>query len=288
MQKGTRMLTSGIILWLVFTFVQVAAQDLQEARSLIGRAKQLYEQERYEEALKSLGRALENDSSSALAWYERGKALDRLDRNEEALYSYDQALKLRPDYIEAWCGRGGVLIDLNKIIEALKSFGQALKLNPNFEHAQHGRKFIVDYLLRGFRYVYPEDWYGQGEIFSQEDEIISGSAKDKYLDYERAIGCYDQAIKYEPNYTDAWYNRGIILGKLERNREALQSFNKVLSIKPFLVDAWYMRGITLINMKRYSEALKSLNRALEIDPNYIQARQDRSALLKKLRQAPNK
>ena len=38
-----------------------------------------------------------------------------------------------------------------------------------------------------------------------------GIALDDQGHYDQAIICYDKAIELDPNYKDAWYNKGVAL-----------------------------------------------------------------------------
>ena len=70
-----------------------------------------------------------------------------------------------------------------------------------------------------------------------------------YLDI--AVGAYDQAVEIEPNFYEAWNNRGIALLKLERYEAAIGSYNRAVKIKPDYHDAWNNRGNALGRLERY-------------------------------------
>ncbi len=53
----------------------------------------------------------------------------------------------------------------------------------------------------------------------------------------------------KPDDHDAWYNRGIALGKLGRFEEAIASYDQALKIKPDDHQAWNNRKITVIKLK---------------------------------------
>ncbi len=89
--------------------------------------------------------------------------------------------------------------------------------------------------------------------------------------FEKAIASYDKAIEIKPDKDDAWYNRGVSLGKLGRNEDAIASFDKAIEIKPDKDDAWYNRGVSLGKLGRNEDAIASYDKAIEIKPDYHQA-----------------
>ena len=44
--------------------------------------------------------------------------------------------------------------------------------------------------------------------------------------YEEAIGCYDKAIRIDPENYNVWYNKGNSLAQLERHEEAIRCMAK--------------------------------------------------------------
>ncbi|MEH1779120.1 MAG: tetratricopeptide repeat protein, partial [Nostoc sp.] len=65
-----------------------------------------------------------------------------------------------------------------------------------------------------------------------------------------AIASYDQALKFQPDKDEAWYNRGIALRKLGRFEEAIASYDQALKFQPDKDEAWYNRGIALRKLGR--------------------------------------
>jgi predicted O-linked N-acetylglucosamine transferase (SPINDLY family) len=49
--------------------------------------------------------------------------------------------------------------------------------------------------------------------------------------YEEAIACHDKAISINPNYAEAWSNKGNVLNELKRYDEAFASHDRALSLK---------------------------------------------------------
>jgi tetratricopeptide (TPR) repeat protein len=90
-------------------------------------------------------------------------------------------------------------------------------------------------------------------------------------EYEAAIASYDQALKFKPDYYEAWYNRGIALGNLGRLEEAIVSYDKALKFKPDYHEAWNNRGIALGNLGQLEEAIASFDQALKFKPDKDEA-----------------
>ena len=49
--------------------------------------------------------------------------------------------------------------------------------------------------------------------------------------YEEAIKCYDEALKLNPKYENAWIHKGNSLNKLGKYEEAIACFDESIQIK---------------------------------------------------------
>jgi tetratricopeptide (TPR) repeat protein len=86
--------------------------------------------------------------------------------------------------------------------------------------------------------------------------------------YEESITSYDRAISFKHDLHEAWYDRGVALGKLGRYEEAIKSYNRAISFKHDKHEAWYNRGVALGNVGQYEKAIESYDRALFIKPDF--------------------
>ncbi|MFN6500071.1 MAG: CHAT domain-containing protein, partial [Nostoc sp. DedQUE01] len=89
--------------------------------------------------------------------------------------------------------------------------------------------------------------------------------------FEEAIASYDKAIEFKGDFNLAWYNRGVVLGKLRRFEQALASFDKAIEFKPDDDLAWYGRGVVLGDLGRIEEAIASYDKAIEFKPDFPEA-----------------
>jgi len=44
--------------------------------------------------------------------------------------------------------------------------------------------------------------------------------------------CYDKALDINPKYTNAWYNKGLVLDYLRKYEEAIKCYDKALELNP--------------------------------------------------------
>ena len=90
-------------------------------------------------------------------------------------------------------------------------------------------------------------------------------------DYGNAITSWEKVLAINPDYHEAWYNRGVALSALGRKEEAIQSYDKAVDIKPDSHEAWYNRGVELSALGRKEEAIQSFDQALQIQPDFASA-----------------
>ncbi len=110
-----------------------------------------------------------------------------------------------------------------------------------------------------------------------KDLLISLKTKEVWLKegialynlkrYEEALAAYDQAIRLDPNYAYAYYDKGLSLYNLKRYEEALIAFDRAIRLDPNYADAYTGRGAALYELKRCEEALTILDQAIRLDPN---------------------
>lgn len=84
----------------------------------------------------------------------------------------------------------------------------------------------------------------------QDLEVSFFFQKGLYLNrtavYDAAVISYDRVVKLQPDYSDAWYNRGNALYHLKRYKEAIASYDQALEYEPGFSEAWNNRGSALM------------------------------------------
>ncbi|MBE9036861.1 serine protease [aff. Roholtiella sp. LEGE 12411] len=108
-----------------------------------------------------------------------------------------------------------------------------------------------------------------------DDFYIQGGDKYDKGDFKGAIADYTKAIRLNPNYLNAYNNRGLARYSLGDNEGALSDFNQVLKINPKDADAYNNRGLARSVLGDRKGALADYNQALKINPNYTLAYNNR-------------
>jgi tetratricopeptide (TPR) repeat protein len=96
---------------------------------------------------------------------------------------------------------------------------------------------------------------------------------------QEAIACYDKAIEINPYYADAFYNKGMALSATSKFAEAISSFDKAIEINPYYADAFYNKGMALSATSKFAEAIFSYEKTLEIDSDNVKALNGKSWIL---------
>lgn len=68
--------------------------------------------------------------------------------------------------------------------------------------------------------------------------------------YKEAITCYDEAIKLNPTYYQAWFNKGTELCKLGAYEEAISCFDETIKINPDIQQALFNKEIALRHLEK--------------------------------------
>jgi hypothetical protein len=97
-------------------------------------------------------------------------------------------------------------------------------------------------------------------------------------DTEGAIGHYDEAIRLQPGYARAYYNRGVALGAAGRIQPSLLDFQQAVALRPGYAEAHQNLGVVLGALGRREEARDAFRRALALRPDYQMARRNLEAL----------
>ncbi len=103
-----------------------------------------------------------------------------------------------------------------------------------------------------------------------------GQALMHMEEYEPAVAQFDRGLRdlKDPlKLTAAWTNRGICLLHLKKHSEAINSFNEALRHNANYKEAWFHKAVCLKELGDATGAMRCCKRAIELDPAYSEARE---------------
>ena len=89
--------------------------------------------------------------------------------------------------------------------------------------------------------------------------------------YWEAQADFEIALDLNPQLSEAVFNLAITREKLNRQKDALATYNKYLEMQPKSTLGYYNRGNLYLKQKKYKEAIKDFRRVLEIEDRFVDA-----------------
>ena len=111
-----------------------------------------------------------------------------------------------------------------------------------------------------------------------------GNAYSELNQLETAIKDYNRAIELKPNDAEAYYNRGNAHRKLNLYAKAIEDYSKAIEKNPKFTIAYGNRGVTYRRLNQYEKAFKDYEKAIELNPNDAVAYNNRGLAYAKLNQ----
>jgi len=79
--------------------------------------------------------------------------------------------------------------------------------------------------------------------------------------YDKAIACFDEAIKREGEFPEAYCNRGTAYYEMRRYDEAIRDFSRAVELRPEFSEAYYNRAMVYYHKGQYDLAWEDINKA---------------------------
>ena len=118
---------------------------------------------------------------------------------------------------------------------------------------------------------------GQHESEAPEESVFESPERNaEYLkdearqqlsqrQYERAVEACDQAIAINPDYADAYYNRGLAYIRLTEYQNAIEDFDQVVRLSPDDIDARINLGMAQLMACHPAQALDTYDEIVKLD-----------------------
>jgi len=209
--------------------IQEESEKLQELIGLFTKASNLYEQDRYDDAIRVWDQLIEKDPINSVSLNNRGITKAKKGDYEGAIKDFNEAIRLKPDSVMTLNNRGNAKSKKRDYDGAVKDFDEAVRLKP---------KDAVT-------------WYNRGVT------------KYEKKDYDAAI----EAIRLRPDYADAFYYRGLAKAEKGDKDGLIDDCHEAYMLKPREPREYFVLAYLCADMKKKLKMLANIEKALKLDPS---------------------
>jgi tetratricopeptide (TPR) repeat protein len=222
--------------------------------------------------LKTPQHSSEAPTEAASAWSLVAIAKAHLNQEEAAVHAFRQAAKFDPKREEHWLNLTRELMERNHYADAISAAQEGLGANPKSYalHLRLGAAYLsVDRYHEAeniFRQLadagdpLPTSYVGLAQVL-----LRTGRAEDAVSELTAA------SQKLGPNFLISYF-QGLALDRAARRAEAIAAFQEAIRLNPNSSEAHLGLGKTDLSLGRISEATAELQEALRLSPGDIQAR----------------
>ena len=256
------------------------------------RAYEAHQRGEYESAIADYREAIRINPNDANIYYNRGTAKYHLGQYEFAITDFDEAIRINQDDARFYNNRGLANNHLGEYESAIADFNEAIRINPNDVYFRYHRGLTNNNLAEYESAIadfdeavhinpnYAEAFYQRGLAkfyLGQHEETVAATvsydeahlnpyyALQQYLEYyEAAVADFDEAIRINPNYAEAFYQRGLVKQHLEHYEAAIVDYDEAIHINPDYAVAFYQRAETNFSLRRFAEATADLQTASQL------------------------
>lgn len=250
--------------------------QLSEQVARIGQAN--LDAKNYDEAVKAFRSALIHNPKNVNAKLGLSEALvakgdTAIDNNnaDAALASYQEAKTLDPGNAAAAAGLGSVYETQDKTDLALQSYEEAIKLNPNLKEIYAPLGAI--YYEKGE--ISKADEYLSKAAPSEQTQYLLGMIRYKQNRDNEAVAALKKSLEIKPS-AEAHYYLGEVYDRMNLETQSIAEYNEAIKMNTEYTEAYFDLGAAYYNRGRYEDAIATLEKAVVKNNNSPEANQIRS------------
>jgi tetratricopeptide (TPR) repeat protein len=225
------------------------------------------------EAIKFLEEAAIKLPESIAVRIGLARGLQKQGNYSQALDICNSIIAVYPNQLDALLLKSELLEAVNKHDEALKTLGIAYGFAPGDPELAHNYAFalaeakdpralvISDSLIRADSAGrHAEPYYFKGLYYENTGAIAT------------ALKLFDEAIRHDYYFLDAYMEKGQVLYNTKKYKEALNTFHLAATISPTFADTYFWVGKSLEALGNKADAKTNYQRAYGLDKTMTEAR----------------
>ena len=163
---------------------------------------------------------IKDTDSMKISYNNKGNSFARENKFQKAIIEYNKAIELDANYFMGYINRGSAYAKSGKENKAMIDYNNVIEIN----------QIVLDTCIK--RNILPNVYFFRAEVFINQKK------------YKEAIADYNKAIELNPNYTDAYFARGVSYSILEKHKEAIVNYNKAIELSPTESSVYLYRGVS--------------------------------------------
>lgn len=202
-------------------------------------------------------------------------------KSEEALQQYDDLIQIDSLNFEAWYEKGLLLVEMGDTAAAIDALARSYTLQPLSMNGLALANLYAE-ARDPLAIQVADDLIRKDSMLESLDPVfIKGVYYSNTRQYAQALEQFEQCIRADWKFTDAYIEKGIILYEQKNIDEALQTFKMANTVSASNPDAYYWQGRCYEAVGQKQEALDNYVRAYSLDKSFSQARDAIERLRKK-------
>ena len=201
---------------------------------------------------------------------------DLIKEHFSSIDQYTQQIEHSSNKLGAYFGRAIDYMLVQDMANALNDIDRVVELNENFSLGYFMRAVIrlrqieaqnatEEQLQATTPSAISIRSLTQGEVKRHEEPVTNSSKiKMKSLQYDRVLKDYNKAIELDPQFSQAYFNRGNLYFFQKNYRAALADYDEAIRIDPYFGEAYFNRGLVLVLTGETRRGTADLSKAGEL------------------------
>lgn len=244
----------------------------------LSKAEELIQKQDYGSAEPLLRKAVAEDSTDYVAWFDLGFVENALGKTDDSIAAYRKSVAANPDVFESNLNLGLQLAKTGQS-DAEQFLRAATKLKPT-THAGEGQARAWISLAHVIEAAKPDEAiaaYRQAAVLQAKDpepHLAAGYLLEKQNQFADAESEYKHALAIDPTSSDAITGLANIYMRWRRFPEAATELRKLTAAHPDVASTHMHLGRVLAADQKYDEAIVELETAAKLAPSELSVQRD--------------
>lgn len=202
--------------------------------------------EEYNKALNLFSKAIFFDSSEVSNFLQRGSIYSKLKKYNLAFKDFNVAIGKAPDDGEPYSDRANLYSELERYEQAIQDYCKSIELIEANKATNNKKNLFHKYWGRGLTYIDIKQYELALNDYKKAIELSLHPNLSSYLYFqigniiqltsdaskiEKAIESYNKAIAINPEYSEAYLNRGLCYASLGKDQDAVYDLNEFVKFE---------------------------------------------------------